>query len=338
MARSSKDLAHAILASMADAVMVVGSDGAVVLTNGAYDEQFGGGSNAEMDDVAGTPLLPADRPRARAARGDEFTMTFTRGDDDGPRRWYEAHGRPLASGGGVVVIRDITDRSIHRIQHEFVMTLSHELRTPLTGLTAYLEMLLRRTRVSADAKDIRYLERAVSQAYRLNALVTELFDASRMSSGRMSYEFEDVELRPLVDEAVVLAASIDDGREITLDAGRTRLVVRADPHRLQQVIFNLLSNALRHAPDSDRIAVRLRRRAGLAELTVRDWGPGIPADRLEALFGRSGALEGADAAEGLGLGLFLAHGIVEAHGGTIDVASTPGKGTTFTVRLPLARR
>jgi two-component system CheB/CheR fusion protein len=328
---------QAILASMADAVIVVGGNGEVVLTNDAYEEQFGDSDGADLEDADSKPIRGEDRPRTRAARGEHFTMNFTRGVADGQRTWYEAHGRPLASGGGVVVIRDITDRSLQKIQHEFVMTLSHELRTPLTGLTAYLEMLLRRMQNTSDQKQIRYLERAVSQAHRFNALVTELFDASRMSSGRMTYEFETLELRPIVEEAVTLAGSIDEQREVTLDGGRARLVVRADPHRLQQVVFNLVSNALRHAPDSERIAVRLRKRNGQAELAVQDWGPGIPPERQGELFHRADAPGEAASSDGLGLGLYLTHGIVEAHDGTIDVDSTQGQGTIITVRLPLAR-
>lgn len=327
-----------ILASIGDAVIVVGADGDVALTNAAYDQHFGNGDETDLEDAEGTPIRDADRPRARAARGERFTMNFSRQIDDDHRCWYEAHGRPLASGGGVVVIRDITDRSLQRIQHEFMLTLSHELRTPLTGLTAYLEMLLRRIRPTGDEKNIQYLERAVSQAYRFNALITELFDASRMSSGRMTYEFETTELRPIVEEAVAMAEGIDDQRTISLDPGRAKLVVRADPGRLQQVVFNLLSNALRHAAESERIEVRLRKRDGQAELAVQDWGPGIPEQRVRQLLRHAGSPEDATGSDGLGLGLYLTRGIVLAHGGAIDVDSTVGKGTTVTVRLPLARR
>jgi signal transduction histidine kinase len=151
----------------------------------------------------------------------------------------------------------------------------------------------------------------------------------------MTYEMVPTDLRSVVEESVTLARSIDEQREIELDLGRADLRVTADAHRLQQVVFNLLSNALRHAPDSERIAVRLRKRGRVAELAVRDWGPGIPRARLATLFDRGDRVSDTRPSDGLGLGLFIAKGIVDAHDGTIDVESRVGKGTTFVVRLPL---
>ena len=326
---------NAILASMADAVIVVDADGRVALTNQAYRDLFGIEFDLDLEDESGVSIDQTDAPRQRAARGEHFSMAFAHASPDGQRRRYEANGRAVASGGGVVVMRDVTERSLQRIQSDFVVTLSHELRTPLTGLTAYLEMVLRRVRQSGDQKDIRYLERAVSQAHRFSALVGELFDANRMSSGRMTYEIAPTDLRTVVEEAIELAASLDEHRLIEVRPGRSELIVMADAHRLQQVIFNLVANALRHAPNSERIEVRLRKRGRFAELDVQDWGPGIAEDRLPDLFQRGDDHGPGNGSDGLGLGLYIAKGIVDAHDGTIAVDSAPGKGTTFRVRIPL---
>jgi two-component system CheB/CheR fusion protein len=328
----------AILGSMAEAVFVVDAERRLILTNDEYDGLAPLLDEATLDGDDGQPLDDESTPIARAARGESFSMGFSFIGADGTRQWFEAIGRPTPTDGkgGVVVIRDITDRSLQRIQSEFLATLSHELRTPLTGLSAYLEMLARRLSATDDAATRRYTDRAINQVRRFSSLVDELFDANRVSSGRLRYDMRPMELGPVVEEAVELARGLDEDREVTLDAGRAKLVVIGDPNRLQQVVFNLVANAIRHAPDSPKVEIRLRKRGSEAELSVRDWGPGIEPDEAGELFQR---LEkpSTRSSDGLGLGLYIANGIVEGHGGTIRLESEPGNGATFHVRLPLHR-
>jgi two-component system CheB/CheR fusion protein len=122
---------------------------------------------------------------------------------------------------------------------------------------------------------------------------------------------------------------------VELAVAEEPLVVSGDATRLSQVVLNLLTNAARHAPDSPRIAVRLRREEGEALLEVQDYGPGIPAAALPHLFERFYQAAGRTAQDGLGVGLFITRELVRAHGGAIEVRSSEGQGATFTVRLPL---
>ena len=325
----------AVLLSMADAVLVVDAKGRTVLTNAAFDEMFGadGDTDQRIEAEDGTPIERAELPRTRAARGERFSMRFIR-LVDGERRWYEASGRPIESGhggGGVVVIRDISERNIQQMQSEFLGTLSHELRTPLTGLVGYLDLMARDLAAGRPPALEKRLQRAIDQARRFGNLVDELFDANRLRSGRMTYAFGEVDLGAVVDAAIDIAGGLDPDRPIDFDKGRANLRIRGDASRLQQVVFNLVANAIHHAPGSE-IEVHLRRRGRHAELTVTDHGPGIPADRLGDLFS---AERSPSEGGGLGLGLYIARGIVEAHGGTIDVDRTRSRGASFRVRLPL---
>jgi two-component system, chemotaxis family, CheB/CheR fusion protein len=337
---------QAILVSMGDAVLVVDRSGEPVLTNAAYERMFGG-PNADFvpRDESGLPLPPEATPRRRAAAGEPFTMSFTLIKEDGSRCWFEANGHPIRPDGqpqgSVVVIRDITDRSLRRLQDEFLALASHELRTPLTALDGYLQMLLRelcRAGEPDDAPTRRYATTALNQARQLGRLSRDLLDVGRLQSGRLRLALETVDLVPLVRQTVELARSLARGQAIALDADDGPLPVRGDPGRLEQVLLNLLTNAIQYAPDTERIDVRLRRDGPWAAIEVQDYGPGIAAADLPHVFTRfyraqPGARRGGG---GLGLGLFISRELVAAHGGTLEVASTVGQGATFTVCLPLA--
>ena len=213
---------------------------------------------------------------------------------------------------------------------------THELRTPLTALQGYLQMLSRS--LGDDAGRAReYAGLALGQTRRLADLINDLLDASRLQTGKLSMCLEPVDLAPLVTRVVEVARPLTHGQTISLDADAP-LVATVDPGRIEQVLLNLLTNAITHAPGADRIDVRLRRGDGEAVLQVQDYGPGIPAADLANLFSRFYQVShsGQPAPGGLGLGLYISREIAVAHGGTIEVSSAEGAGTTFTVRLPLA--
>jgi len=225
-----------------------------------------------------------------------------------------------------------TERALHE---EFVGIVAHELRTPLTALRGYLQMLDRQ--LSEPAAERPMLALAIEQADRLNQLVDELFDVTLAGRGGLAVEPGLVALGPLVRETVEVAQALADGHELRIEEPEGDLLVLADRARLQQVLLNLLTNALIHAADSPDVVIRLRRLRGRAEIGIEDHGPGIPPDVQARLFGRFERGGGVQR-RGLGLGLYISREIVTAHGGTIEVDSRPGEGTTFTIRLPLAAR
>jgi len=335
-----------ILAGIGDAVLVVDEAGRQVDANAAYARLVSGADAAlAPQDAQGRPLPLDETPQARAARGETFSLEFTRPPvGEGPRRWYEANGQPLPAHGpahAVVVIRDITLSSQHRrLQDEFLVLASHELRTPLTSVTGYLDLTLKLARARAGGGDDRlvyYATRAQEQVRRLTALVNDLTDVARLESGKLTLDLVPLDLVPLVARVIATARDLPPGHTIHLDAPTEPVRVRGDAGRVEQVLVNLLTNAFAYAPADAPIEVRLRRVGAEVALEVQDDGARIAAAQLPHLFTRfyQVARDERPSQGGLGLGLFICQEVVAAHGGRIAVASAEGEGTTFTVWLPL---
>jgi PAS domain S-box-containing protein len=328
-----------IFDEMTEAVIAVDRDGRTVATNNAYAAQFGAGTPLVPQDAAGVPLPEADWPQHRAARGETFSMSFTRPDPDtGERRWYEAAGRGSSGdssgdAGGVVVVRDITDRRLRHLQERFMDSAGHELQTPLAALHNYMQLVARGASGVVDAETQGYLDGAIEQIRRLADLAARLFDISVLRRGRAVVRVEDIDLRDLVDDVVREARIVRPDQPIDLRLGRRAAVVRNDELRLRQVLANLLGNALTHGASAGGASVKVSTDAGGgAKVTVADRGPGIaPAleGRLFTPFAR-----GPEAKRGLGLGLYLSREIVEELGGSLTVRRRRGGGTLATLRLP----
>jgi signal transduction histidine kinase len=247
---------------------------------------------------------------------------------------------------------------LDRLKDEFMALASHELRTPLVPLRGYADLLTRLIRKKAnepgwDPRIGEYVGKFDQQIRYLNRLIDDLFDATRLRTGKFTLNKQRVDLVEVVAQAVEQGRMLASSPPIdfaTPEDGAP-LIADIDPQRIAQVVLNLLQNAIKHAAESPTIEVRVHRlpaarrprrqdadqAAPQAEITVRDQGPGIPPEVRSSLFTPYyQAPQGAPHKAGLGLGLFIARQIVEQHGGTISLESTAGEGTNFTVRLPLA--
>jgi len=226
----------------------------------------------------------------------------------------------------------------NRAKDDFLAVLSHELRTPLTTVTAWVRML-REGRVPEPemSRALEVIDRNVQFQVRL---IDDLLDVSRIATHRLTANLSRVELAPLVAAAVdaLQHQALTAGVKLAADIEAFPEVVRGDAGRLQQVVANLVTNALKFTPAGGAVTVRVRRRGGLAILTVVDTGEGIPAHVLPRVFDRFWQRDAtAHRLGGLGLGLAIVRHIVELHHGTVQAASDgPGRGATFTVELPLA--
>jgi len=340
VAQAEREKLAATLLGIGDALLAVDASGRLLFQNRAYLDTIGDGST--LHDMDGAPIPPDQTPAARATRGEAFQAELTIAGPSGQQRYFEAVGNPILGpeghAGGVVAIRDITERSVRVLQDRFLAMASHELRTPLVPLTGYLDMLLKLLD-GADPRARRYASQARQEVVRLTGLVGDLVDVVRLKTGKLALSPEPVDLRGVVARAAEVARAIADGVEIREDAG-PEVLVRGDAARLEQVVINLLVNAVKHAAGTPRVDVRVRREDEHAELVVEDYGPGIPAADLPQIFGSFYQVDRKDRASrgGMGLGLFIAKEIVDAHGGAISVESEVGKGTRFTVRLPLDRK
>ncbi|MCZ2821849.1 HAMP domain-containing sensor histidine kinase [Modestobacter sp. VKM Ac-2977] len=218
---------------------------------------------------------------------------------------------------------------------QFVADASHELRTPLASIRGYAELVRRQhTEVAGDVGHA--MRRVESEALRMSALVEELLLLARLDAGR-ELASEEVDLTALVVDAVSDAHVAGRDHRWQLDLPDTPVLVSGDAARLHQVLVNLLGNARTHTPDGTTVTTRLRVMGGESVLQVLDDGPGVPAGLQAHVFERfaRGDASRSRSAGSTGLGLAIVHAVVAAHGGSVELASTPGH-TAFTVRLPHA--
>lgn len=345
---AAREQLEAILLSMSDALMVVDADGTVVRTNTAYVRMFGRANAVVVAlDAAGVPLPPDEQLQRRATAGAPFSMQFALTTPEGTRQWFEASGQPIALGdtrqGGVVTIRDISDRRLRLLQEEFLALATHELRSPLTSLVMALQFLTKQPlSATPTANGEATIRLALRQGQRLRLLVNDLLDVGRTQQGKLNLQLAPVDAVALVAETVSAVQLDAKGQQIILDHGTEPLQVTADATRLEQIVLNLLTNAIKYAPGTQRIDVRLKRvdgpTGGQVEIQVQDYGPGISAADLPQIFTRyfQSTRAQADVPDGLGLGLYITKELVTAHGGSITATSTIGQGTVFTVRLPIS--
>jgi two-component system, chemotaxis family, CheB/CheR fusion protein len=331
---------EATLSAMSDAVMVVAPDGTLELTNAAFDRSFGPSQTFVPEDELGRQLPEADWPQRRAARGQSFTMLFTLREPEGARRWYEGSGQPLlingTQQGGVVVIRDVTDRSLRHLQEQFLAVAGHELRTPLTALSLSIDLAARQVERSGDERLRQHIVRAAQQTRRLTELAHEIVDVVRLTTTTLPIERTPLDLSALIRRVLDTIQVIAGEQPVSLQGDDAPLVISGDARRIEQVLLNLLVNAVTFSGGTGPIEISLRQADGVAKVQVRDHGPGIPAHVLPHVFDRFYRVDDERSArEGLGLGLFIARELVNAHEGQIEVESTMGSGATFTVRLPL---
>jgi signal transduction histidine kinase len=228
-------------------------------------------------------------------------------------------------------------RELDGLKDEFVSLVSHELRTPLTSIRGYLELVLDGPAGSLTEEQNRFLRVVERNADRLLGLVGDLLFVAQVDAGRLPVEFSDLDLALVAAECVdgVRPTAEAKGLELIVDA--PPLAAKGDRGRLDQLLGNLISNAVKFTPEGGRVTVRVSAHDESAVIEVSDNGIGVPKAELDELFTRffrsSTATE--NAIPGTGLGLVIAKAIAEAHGGQITVESREGVGTTFKVTLPL---
>jgi signal transduction histidine kinase len=225
-----------------------------------------------------------------------------------------------------------------RSRDEFLATASHELRTPLTALSGQAQLALRRIgREGPEPKRFEHSLRTIAtQADKLARLVNELLDISRLESGKLQLNRQPTDLAALVEEAVCVARERSDHHVITFDP-QVAVTAEVDQLRLEQVINNLLDNAIKYSPQGGDIEVTLTEpRPGEVELSVRDHGLGIRPEKRPQIFERYYQAHGDGFRSGMGLGLYITREIVELHGGAIQAEFPEDGGSHFIVHLPVA--
>src|SRR3954452_560603 len=227
-------------------------------------------------------------------------------------------------------------RRLSALRADFVSLVSHELRSPMAAVIGAARTLQARWRELQPEQRDAFLALIGDETTRLAALVGDVLDSSRIDAGTFSYRFGDVDVSALVQESVATAAITQDEVPITADIAPSVPAVRGDAQRLRQVLGNLIDNAVKYSPPGSPVQVRVGGLNGNVTVAVRDEGAGIASEDQRLIFEKFGRVSGGNTKPGTGLGLYIARSIVEAHGGSLAVASAQGRGATFTLTLPTA--
>jgi PAS domain S-box-containing protein len=332
---------ESILEAAGEGICGIDAEGGITYANPAA-ARLTGRSVADLvgltlDDLLQPPGLPAD---ALPMSAENVAAVFQRRDGSSfpVELTYTGVPGPRGAGTGVLLFRDVSERrALEQMKTEFVALASHELRTPLTSVLGYVEAALENAS-SEDWAQRRLLQVAQRNARRLAKLVGDVIVVAQADAGRFPLELGQVSLTSLAEECVEAARTVAEaaGITVTLNAQATP-PVEGDRARLAQVLDNLVANALKFTPRGGRVSVGVSVTESHVVLDVTDTGIGIAADEQERLFTRFFRASGAVAAAipGTGLGLAISKMIVEAHGGSVEVDSVEGVGSTFRVRLSI---
>jgi PAS domain S-box-containing protein len=345
---------RAVLEAIPQAVWSSGADEEQAWFNPAWVKLLGGppvGSRGAFLEA----VHPEERGAVEAAwrealRTGQPWETQLRMGHNGAWRWHRLRVTPLACPGKkdrgfVCTATDIDNerrsqevaQEANRLKDEFLATLSHELRTPLTAILGWTQMLLQRSELD-EASLRRGLATIERNARVQRQLVEDLLDIARITSGKLLLNLKEVPLREVLEAALENVRPAAEERGVLLQAELEDVSqsVHADATRLQQVLWNLLTNAIKFTDRGGSVCLTVRQDGDAVRLTVRDTGRGISRELLPHLFERFTQGDAGREKGGLGLGLAIVRHLVELHGGSVSVASDgAGMGATFTVQLPL---
>ncbi len=351
-ARASEERFRSLSAASPIGVFQTDAEGRCVYTNARWQEIAGLALEESLGDGWNRAIHPEDRDGVRAEWltstrvGREFSCEFRMLTPKGEVRWVHSRAAALRADSGaplghVGTVEDITERrAVELMKDEFVSVVSHELRTPLTSIHGALDLLAGGLLGSLPEKGQRLLDIAVNNTNRLVRLVNDILDVERMKSGKITMQ------KQVCDAAALMTQAADEMRVVAEKAGIPLVIspqsaqVWADPDRIVQTLTNLLSNAIKFSLPGATVRLSTESQGEQILFQIEDQGRGIPADKLESIFGRFQQVDSSDSRKkgGTGLGLTICRNIVQQHGGRIWVESTLGKGSTFFFTLPAPPR
>jgi PAS domain S-box-containing protein len=326
---------EAVIGGMGEALVAVDADGGITDFNDAARELFDA-------DLHGGPVS-ALRLRAggedAAARLAGTTSAWTSEGEvdraDGTVVPVLVTAAPLGDAGAVAVIRDIRrEREVDRMKTEFLSNISHEMKTPLTPIKGYGQLLA--SRHLPKERTQQFAGEIVAAAGQLERVITQLVNFSSLAAGRLEAAPERVAARELLDGAVERWSG--NGHRVERRVARGTSDLLADRRLVALALDELVDNAVKYSPEGGKVSLVAEGDRRTVLLRVTDRGVGIPDDRLEAIFDEFAQGDGSSTRSfgGLGIGLSLVRHVADAHGGELTCESRPGKGTTFTLRLPAA--
>lgn len=349
---ASEQRLQGILDTMAEGVGIINQDGQMIYAN-AVAQKILGLSESEIktrtfyDDkwhsvkVDGTPLGKDEHPMAIVLRTGKPVYDFELAlqPEDGEPTYISVNAAPIIDSqsgkitGGVATFIDVTSRrKLQKQQEEFMDIASHGLKTPVTSLKASLQMLDR----MKDNLTLERLNKLVSQSNKsldkLSNLIGDLLDANRISQGHWQLHYNNFKFSEVFEECCKQSQAAAEHSIVLI--GQTEVNVYADRQQIIQVMVNLINNAAKYAPNSKNIEISVELRERDVKIAVKDFGPGIPSEKISDLFERYFTADHSGP-QFQGLGLYISKEIIEKHGGKIHVDSVLNEGSTFWFTLPL---
>ena len=332
---------QAVLETARESILIVSAANRVVAANRAAETAFARRDAA----LAGKRLSevirdPALHEAFRTAFGTGAQRDIRIESGDAGKHVFDVHVAPIEIDGephAIGVFYDVTQiERLEKVRQEFLSNISHELRTPLAAIMAFVETL-EDGAVDDKENNRRFLGVIRRNAERMHALIGDILELSQIESGNVSVDLKRTAPAPIVDAIFSSLSSNAAGRGVELDNRiPSGAAVSADPARLEQMLTNLIDNAIKFNREGGRVTVRLDKRAETDVLSVEDSGEGVAPDHISRIFERFYRVDRGRSREvgGTGLGLSIVKHLARLHGGEISVSSTLGRGTTFFVELP----
>jgi len=229
---------------------------------------------------------------------------------------------------------------MNRLQREFMAVMSHELRTPLNSIIGFSEILSQQWKGKIDEKQQKFLQNIYTSGKHLLRLINEILDVAKIESGRLELHIDTVSIAGVIESALSMIDAAEKERvPVRLEIQESLPAISSDEGRLIQIVYNLLSNAFKVSPDGAPITIAARRTDNMVRLQITDSGPGIPADQIPLVFEKFRQLDSSRTRNlgGTGLGLSIVKELTSLLGGKVSVDSEVGKGSTFTIEIPLSR-
>jgi PAS domain S-box-containing protein len=288
-------------------------------------------------------IYPEDVEKCRNAwaksikTGDEYAVEFRFSDKHGNYRWHLGRATSLRDDDGAITLWLGTNTDIQvqkdneQRKDEFLSIVSHELKTPLTSIKLYNQLS---QKIELPEKRMDFIEKSTAHIARLERLIQDLLDVSRINAGKMAYNIETFDFDSLLRQTVEGVQAITEKHELVIEASEP-VEVKGDHHRIEQVLNNLLLNAVKYSPDADRVVIKSQIIADAVIVSVQDFGIGIEEKDLTRLFDRYYRSDNTQMRfDGLGLGLFISAEILKRHNGSLWIESKLGEGSTFNFLLP----
>ena len=328
--------------SMLEGLLLLDRSRKIYLVNRAFKNLFGLKTELRGKTIVEALRLHELDELVQRVEAEQQVLDYEIKLPDLNERWLQVNAAVITNAAGerdgtILVFRDLTRlKQLERTREEFVANVSHELRTPLSLIKGYVETLLDGARDNPEVAE-RFLKIIERNANRLDLLIQDLLTISALESEKIKLNLQPVELHALAEKVLTDLNAKAENKNVELVNDVPELTANGDINRLDQVLANLVDNAIKYGRAQGRVIVGGKKRDdGALEIFVRDDGPGIPPEAIDRVFERFYRVDKARSRDqgGTGLGLSIVKHIVQAHGGEVRVESEPGKGATFFFTLP----